>query len=110
LWVCRRERIPTEIYGRSDGTVTNFDCLIRAQLENGKVKLEAFGLDDKLCPLPLPCELDESELPDWLSRKLAVLMVMPYEPPTKFIPNVGRRIMENVFWVSTGDQTNGDDP
>jgi hypothetical protein len=35
---------------------------------------------------------------------------MPYEPPTKFIPNVGRRIMENVFWVSTGDQTDGDDP
>jgi len=89
--------------------MTNFDCLIRAQLVNGKVKLEAFGLDDKLCPLSLPCELDEDALPDWLKRKLAILMVMPYEPPTKFIPNVGRRIMENVFWVYSGDQTNGYD-
>lgn len=90
--------------------MTDFDTLIRAQLEHGKVKLEAFGLDDKLCALSLPCELAEDVMPKWLERKLATLMVMPYEPPTKFIPSVGRRITEDVFWVAyCGDEEDGDD-
>lgn len=81
-------------------SMTDFDCLIRAELERGVVKLEAFGLDVKFCPLRLPCEMDEGGLPDWLGRKLAILMVMPHESPTKFVPNVGRRISENLFWVA----------
>lgn len=89
--------------------MTDFDCLIRAELERGGVKLEAFGLDDKLCSLPLPCELAEADLPKWLQRRLAILLVMPYEPPTKFVPEVGQRITENVFWICSGDEDDGDD-
>lgn len=89
--------------------MTDFDCLIRAEVGRGKVKLEAFGLDDKLCALPLPCELEEADLPKQIQRRLAILMVMPHDPPTKFIPKVGRRIMENVFWVYSGDEDDGDD-
>ena len=90
--------------------MTDFDVLIRAQIEGGKVRLEAFGLDDKLCGLPLPCELDEGDLPEWLGRKLSILMVMPHESPTSYVSGVGRRITENVFWVHyNGEQLDGDD-
>ena len=90
--------------------MTDFDSLIRAELGRGKVKLEAFGLDDKLCALPLPCELTDEELPRWIQRKLSILMVMPHESPTKFVPNVGRRITEDVFWVCyCGDEEDGND-
>ncbi len=77
----------------------DFNNLLRVHLQSGRVHLEACGLDAKLCPLDLPCILEEQELPDWLARKLAILMVMPYEGSTTFIPNIGKRFEEGLFWV-----------
>lgn len=39
-------------------------------------------------------------LPEWMQRKLAVLMLLnPDEPEKKEISGIGRRISENVYWV-----------
>ncbi len=49
-----------------------------------------------------------NKLPSWMRRKLAVLKMRSYEPPTEDIPEIGRRINKYTFWVypSEGD---GDD-
>jgi hypothetical protein len=44
------------------------------------------------------------QLPDWIQRKLAVLMVCDENPPTPIIPGVGRRISEDIFWVFAGNK------
>ena len=39
------------------------------------------------------------DLPEWMQRKLHVLSMMDYNPPTKTVEGVGRRISRDVFWV-----------
>jgi hypothetical protein len=85
------------------------DNILRVELKDGKVLLDAYGLDDKLCALTLPCEIEEHEVPKWLERKLYVLMVMPHEPPTTVIRGVGMRVSEDVFWVYHNGESYGDD-
>lgn len=59
-----------------------------------------FSFDDKVF-------VNSDELPDWVQKKLAVLMVIdPNDMNTGDIPTVGRRISENTFWVyADGDDT-----
>ena len=39
-------------------------------------------------------------LPDWVQRKLAVLMLLDAdEPNKKEVVDIGRRISENVYWI-----------
>jgi len=43
---------------------------------------------------------DVDSLPEWVSKKLAVLsMIDPTDHPTPDIPGVGRRINRNVYWI-----------
>lgn len=52
-----------------------------------------------------------SELPDWITRRVAVLCTMSYEPPTEWVDKIGRRIDKYVYWVfSEEDEDDGDDP
>lgn len=39
------------------------------------------------------------DLPEWMQRKLHALSMMDYNPPTKTVEGVGRRISRDVFWV-----------
>lgn len=39
------------------------------------------------------------DLPMWMQERLAVLRMCPCDYPTEFIEGVGRRILEDVFWV-----------
>lgn len=52
-----------------------------------------------------------NKLPQWLRRKLAVLQMRSYDPPTEDIPDIGMRISKWEFWVyiNEGEQ-DGDDP
>ena len=51
------------------------------------------------------------ELPKWVQDKLAVLLLLDYNKNNKDIPNIGRRITKNIFWVYTRDgEVDGDDP
>ena len=51
-----------------------------------------------------------NKLPSWMRRKLAVLKMRSYEPPTENIPEIGQRISKYIFWIypNEGD-TDGDD-
>lgn len=42
---------------------------------------------------------DTSKLPMWMQEKLAVLTMMSPKPPTKNVPDVGRRINDDTYWV-----------
>lgn len=42
---------------------------------------------------------DETQLPDWMRKKLAVLRIMSDPPPVEDIPDLGRRLRHNLFWV-----------
>ena len=43
-------------------------------------------------------------LPEWVQRKLALLMMTNPVPPTHGVAGVGRRMEENIYWVHyTGD-------
>ena len=43
-------------------------------------------------------------LPEWVQRKLALLMMTSPVPPTHGVTGVGRRMEENIYWVHyTGD-------
>lgn len=50
-------------------------------------------------------------LPEWMQRKLSVLMTLAYDQPTEELATIGRRISKYVFWVypSVGE-TIGSDP
>lgn len=41
----------------------------------------------------------EEELPEWMRRKLAVLKMCHYKPPTDIVEGVGRRINFDTFWL-----------
>jgi hypothetical protein len=50
-------------------------------------------------------------LPEWLQRKVSVLMGVDYNIPTEPIPGIGRRISRHVFWVfCTAGETLGRNP
>lgn len=39
------------------------------------------------------------DLPEWIQKRLAILSIMSYLPPTSHVNGIGRRISENIFWV-----------
>ena len=50
-------------------------------------------------------------LPEWMQRKIAVLMTLDPERVTDEIPNLGAHVAHNVFWVFAIDgETLGCDP
>lgn len=50
-------------------------------------------------------------LPEWLQRKVSVLMGIDYNVITEDIPGIGRRISRAVFWVHcTAGETLGRNP
>ena len=43
-------------------------------------------------------------LPEWVQKKLALLMMTSPVPPTHGVAGVGRRMEDNIYWVHyTGD-------
>lgn len=51
-----------------------------------------------------------NKLPSWMRRKLAVLKMRSYEPPTEDIPEIGQRISKYIFWIYPNEGgTDGDD-
>ena len=50
-----------------------------------------------------------ADMPDWMTRRVAVLCTKSYEPPTESVTNVGRRIAEYIYWVFYKGEEDGDD-
>jgi len=86
------------------------NTVLRVCVTDDVAHITTFGIETNLCDLTTPCAMPVVNLPNWMQRRLAVLMVMPCTPPTHYVENIGRRIEENVFWIHyTGDETDGDD-
>ena len=69
-------------------------------MEDGSVQVLNFDYT-QVDPELYACTIET--LPEWMQKRLAVLMVMEYEPPTKIVRGIGRRIDKNVFWVLKPD-------
>ena len=39
------------------------------------------------------------KLPQWLQTKLLKLQILPTPPPTMYVPNIGVRMAQTVYWV-----------
>mgnify|MGYP003152177138 CR=1 FL=1 len=48
-----------------------------------------------------------TDLPEWMQKKIAALMITDPTPPTREIPGVGRRMRRNIYWI-TADTGNGE--
>ena len=83
----------------------------RVEFVADMARVQCFGI-----PIT-PCAIFEKEvtmpindLPDWVTRRVAVLCTMSYEHPTEYVEKIGRRISKYVYWVFyEGDEDNGDD-
>lgn len=73
---------------------------------NGRVNITTWGLAE---------DIDRGydsvdELPEWMQRKIAVLMIFDPEKPMEEIKGIGRRISRGTFWVFPDEgEDDGDD-
>lgn len=73
---------------------------------NGRVNITTWGL---------AVDLDRSydsvdDLPQWMQRKIAVLMIFDPDKPMEDIKGIGRRISRATFWVYPDEgEDDGDD-
>lgn len=73
---------------------------------NGRVNITTWGLAE---------DIDRSydsvdDLPQWMQRKIAVLMIFDPEKPMEEIKGIGRRISRGTFWVFPDEgEDDGDD-
>lgn len=73
---------------------------------NGRVNITTWGLAE---------DIDRSydsvdDLPQWMQRKIAVLMIFDPEKPMEEIKGIGRRISRATFWVYPDEgEDDGDD-
>ena len=57
------------------------------------IPIKPYSIFEKEVMLPI------AELPDWMTRRIAVLCTMSSEPPTEYVDKIGRRIDEYVYWI-----------
>jgi hypothetical protein len=90
----------------SDIKLTPDNYTYRVEFVGDTARVQCFGIPIHAC-----AEFEEetvlpiAELPDWMTRRVAVLCTMSYEPPTEFVNKIGRRI-SNMF---TGYSTKRED-
>jgi len=81
----------------------------RVEFIGGMARVQCFGIPIHAC-----AEFEEEtvvpivELPDWMTRRVAVLCTMSYEPPTEFVNKIGRRIDKYVYWIFYEGDDDGD--
>lgn len=85
--------------------------MLRVETQGENLLVDRLGLEMKSVNgfPPLPTILTPSATPLWFQRRLAVVMILPDEPPTGYVVGVGKRISENVFWVQYNGDEDGDD-
>ena len=68
------------------------------------IPIKPYAIFEKEVMIPI------NDLPDWITRRVAVLCTMSYEPPTEYVNKIGRRISKNVYWIFyEGDEDYGND-
>lgn len=64
----------------------------------GKVEIICFGLE-AIDATALGHYMNIRDTPEWVQRKIAVLMMTNHIPPTEPVEGVGQRIDANTFWL-----------
>lgn len=84
----------------------------RVEFVGDKARVQCFGIPVKpYAVFEKEVEVPIADLPDWITRRVAVLCTMSYEPPTEYVDKIGRRIERYVYWIFyEGDEDDGDDP
>lgn len=68
------------------------------------IPIKTYAIFEKEVIIPI------NDLPDWITRRVAVLCTMSYEPPTEYVNKIGRRISKYVYWIFyEGDEDYGND-
>ena len=82
------------------------DCLRSCSIHRVFVRPDASGIEIiNFVTFSLDIDIsgvyiDETDLPDWVTRKLSALHFCSWgDKPTDEIKGVGRRIDENTFWI-----------
>jgi len=84
------------------GTLEALDKIHRIEFTEMGIDVISLGLESTDAHFNTP-----EDMPEWMRDRLAVLMMMSYEPPTKLVTGVGRRIDERIFWVIEPDKLVG---
>jgi len=72
----------------------------RVEFIGDTARVQCFGIPIHVCAeFEKETELPIAELPDWMTRRVAVLCTMSYESPTEFVNKIGRRIEKYVYWI-----------
>ena len=77
-------------------------CTYRVEFVERIARVQCFGIPiDPAAMFEEETVLSIEDLPDWITRRVAVLCTMPYEPPadTEFVKGIGRRIAKYVYWI-----------
>ena len=78
-----------------------YDLFVRIEsLPDGRFSCTNFSILDDDGSEHIPdAYYSVEDMPMWMQERLSVLRMCTYEPPTKDIENVGRRINKDVFWL-----------
>ena len=68
-----------------------------------RVEVMSFELADMDVPLDAYYNRVD-DLPNWVNERLALLMMTSPTPPTEPVEGIGRRISQNIFWVTVPDK------
>ena len=83
----------------------------RVEFIGDKARVQCFGIPIHSCLMfEKEVTIPINDLPDWITRRVAVLCTMSYEPPTEYVNKIGRRIDKYVYWIFyEGDEDYGND-
>ena len=92
-------------YGSGGDILPHDDTIYRISIdpETNVVEISCIGIN-RLDMVLEDTYVSVDDLPEWVKRKLAVLMMLHEEGPSFSVEGVGRRIAENIYWVNyTGE-------
>lgn len=95
----------------SDIKLNKNDHTYRVEFVGDRAMVQCFGIPiQSYAMFEKEVTLSVAELPDWMTRRVAVLSTMSYEPPTEYVDKIGRRIDKYVYWIFyEGDEDYGYD-
>ena len=94
----------------SDIKLNKDSSTYRVEFVDGRARVQCFGIPiQPYAMFEKEVTLSVAELPDWMTRRVAVLSTMSYEPPTEYVDKIGRRIDEYVYWIFYEGEDDGND-
>lgn len=81
-------------------TPESYSCIYRLSIHGDEVNV--MWLDPFIDGCHEPIQegwYSVSELPEWVKRRIATLMMIRPESPTEYVEGLGRRMSNDIFWL-----------